>query len=284
MNQTSRRNTAEPAAMAGEARHLDTARSDRSVWLMKCPPVVSRAWQEAASASASATGASASDAGGANPNPNPVVAKVVLSLDPLQDDQPHQIKMEMVQAGSDNAPKSYSLNMHNDIVPMCIFSESNQGKLVCEGKVGNKFDMKPHRENLADYGKLCRERTNMSMVKPRKVEFLPDDTGIRMRPLPGPPVLFGTKAHDKKKTAPVKPSDMKRTRRDPAELQNILFKLFERQPNWSLKQLMHETDQPEQFLKEMLNNLCVYNKRGPNQGTHELKPEYKKFTEDDDAT
>jgi transcription initiation factor TFIIF subunit beta len=129
-------------------------------------------------------------------------------------------------------------------------------------------------------------------------------------------------AQDKKST-PVKPSDMKRTRRDPAELQNILFKLFERQPNWSLKQLMQETDQPEvfsslplvlpkrsisfititkylilksllincfcwisvqQFLKEMLNNLCVYNKRGPNQGTHELKLEYKKFTDDDNAT
>jgi len=67
-------------------------------------------------------------------------------------------------------------------------------------------------------------------------------------------------------------------------MENILFKLFERQPNWSLKQLMQETDQPEQFLKEILNDLCVYNKRGPNQGTHELKPEYKKSTEDNNAT
>lgn len=38
---------------------------------------------------------------------------------------------------------------------------------------------------------------------------------------------------------------MKRTRRDRTEMENILFKLFERQPNWSLKQLMQETDQPE---------------------------------------
>ena len=40
----------------------------------------------------------------------------------------------------------------------------------------------------------------------------------------------------------------------------------------------------QQFLKEILNDLCVYNKRGPNQGTHELKPEYKKSTEDNNAT
>jgi hypothetical protein len=46
----------------------------------ECPTVVSRAWQEAAAA------AQGPDAGGANPNPNPVVAKVILSLDPLRDD------------------------------------------------------------------------------------------------------------------------------------------------------------------------------------------------------
>lgn len=49
---------------------------------------------------------------------------------------------------------------------------------------------------------------------------------------------------DKKKAAPVKQSDMKRTRRDRGELEDIMFKLFERQPNWALKQLVQETDQP----------------------------------------
>jgi transcription initiation factor TFIIF subunit beta len=72
--------------MAEEAKHLETARADRSVWLMKCPTVVSRAWQDAAASSSSA----AAEAAGASPNPNTVVAKVVLSLDPLRDDQPLQ--------------------------------------------------------------------------------------------------------------------------------------------------------------------------------------------------
>jgi len=89
---------------------------------MKCPTVVSRAWQEAAAAATSNP-----EAGGANPNPNPVVAKVVLSLDPLRDEQPTKLKMEMAQTNNGNTPKSYSLNMYNDFVPMCIFSESNQG-------------------------------------------------------------------------------------------------------------------------------------------------------------
>jgi len=52
---------------------------------------------------------------------------------------------------------------------------------------------------------------------------------------------------EKKKQAPAKPSDVKRTRRDRTEMENIIFKLFERQPNWALKALVQETDQPEVF-------------------------------------
>jgi transcription initiation factor TFIIF subunit beta len=64
--------------MAEEAKHLETGRADRSVWLMKCPTIVSQAWLEAAAAAAS---------GGPNPNANPVVAKVILSFDPLSTDE-----------------------------------------------------------------------------------------------------------------------------------------------------------------------------------------------------
>ncbi|CAM0883444.1 unnamed protein product [Alopecurus aequalis] len=259
--------------MAEEAKHLETGRADRSVWLMKCPTIVSQAWQEAAAASNSGV-----------PNPNPVVAKVILSFDPLStDDDPKQFKMEMAQTDNGNTPKNYSLNMFKDFVPMCVFSESNQGKHACEGKVGHKFDMEPHKENLSDYAKLCRERTQKSMIKTRKVHVLDKEhVGVRsMLNLVGVAAQSGPK--DKKKATPTKPFEQKRTRRDRKDLENILFKLFERQPNWSLKHLMQETDQPEQFLKEIMNDLCVYNKRGPNQGTHELKPEYKKSVDDTSA-
>uniref|UniRef100_A0A0E0L4I2 TFIIF beta subunit HTH domain-containing protein n=1 Tax=Oryza punctata TaxID=4537 RepID=A0A0E0L4I2_ORYPU len=245
--------------MGEEAKYLETARAERSVWLMKCPPVVSHAWQGAVSSSSS-------DAAGSNPNP--VVAK---------------FKMEMAQTNTGNTPKSYSLNMSKDFVPMCVFSESNQGKLSCEGKVEHKFDMKPHSDNLVNYGKLCRERTQKSMIKTRKVQVI-EDHRMSLIPLPGMVGLIPSGSKEKKKQTPTKPSDAKRIRRDRRELENIIFKLFERQPNWALKALVQETDQPEQFLKEILNDLCFYNKRGPNQGTHELKPEYKKSTGDTDAS
>eukprot|EP01018_Ginkgo_biloba_P031688 Gb_14522 [translate_table: standard] len=136
---------------------------------------------------------------------------------------------------------------------MCMYT----GKVAVDGKVEHKFDMKPNNQNIDDYRKLCRERTEKSQKSK------------------------GRQLQDKKKaTAPVKAQEMKRTRMDRAELEDILFKLFERQSNWTLKQLVQETDQPQQFVKEVLTDLGNYNKKGTNQGTYELKPEYKKTTED----
>ncbi|GAB2291817.1 hypothetical protein Dimus_026068 [Dionaea muscipula] len=244
---------------------VDTTKADRQIWLMKCPLVISKSWQARAASVP------------ADPHP---VAKVVLSLDPLRSDD---IEFTMEMTGTEVGPRSYSLNMFKDFVPMCVFSENNQGRLAVEGKVEHKFDMKPHNENFEEYGKLCRERTSKSMIKNRQIQVIDNDRGMHMRPLPGMVGLIAVNSKDKKKTAAVKPSDVKRTRRDRGELEDIMFKLFERQPNWTLKQLVQETDQPAQFLKEILNELCVYNKRGANQGTYELKPEYKKAAENTGA-
>ncbi|KAI4374952.1 hypothetical protein MLD38_012884 [Melastoma candidum] len=247
---------------------VETGKADRSVWLMKCPVVVARSWQSRSAA---------------EPHNRNTVAKVVLSLDPLlTPDNPSSLQFTMEMTGSDpgNVPKSYSLNMSKDIVPMCVFSETPQGRVAVEGKVEHKFDMKPNSSSIEEYGRLCRERTNKSMIKNRQVQVIDNDRGVHMRPMPGMIGVISSTSKDKKKLPPVKQSDVKRTRRDRGELEDIMFKLFERQPNWALKQLVQETDQPAQFLKEILNELCVYNKRGAHQGTYELKPEYKKSVED----
>ncbi|MQM11427.1 hypothetical protein Taro_044331, partial [Colocasia esculenta] len=224
-NGSSNRNSGGNNGLGGIGGVLEMGRADRSVWLMKCPAVVSRSWQSVA-ASAAAAGSVAPDSS----VPNPIVAK---------------FKMELAHNDSGNTPKSYSLNMFKDFVPMCVFSESNQGKFAVEGKVEHKFDMEPHGDTIGDYGKLCRERTNKAMIKTRQVQVIDNDRGVLMRPMPGMVGLVPSNSKDKKKVTPVKGSEVKRTRRDRRELENIIFKLFERQPNWALKQLVQETDQPE---------------------------------------
>ncbi|XP_052200388.1 uncharacterized protein LOC127806869 [Diospyros lotus] len=256
----------EKSISSNNGKQLETSKAERAVFLMKCPPVVSRCLQCPPPYSSDAA---------ARP-----VAKVLVSIDPLRpdDDDSSQFTMELAGPQSGNLPKCFSMYKYANFVPMSVFSESSQGELSVEGKVHQKFDMKPHSGNIEEYRKLCRERTNKYMTKTRQIQVIDNDNGTHMRPLPGMLGLKVSGPSDKKKV-PVKGSDTKRTRRDRGEMEEIMFKLFERQPNWTLKQLLHETDQPEQFLKDLLKDLCVYNNKGANQGTYELKPEYKRSVE-----
>ncbi|ESQ27583.1 hypothetical protein EUTSA_v10019027mg [Eutrema salsugineum] len=247
---------------------LDLENADRLVWLMKSPVAVTKAWDKQAHSSSSYYSSSSSE--------SPSLSKIVLSVDFQQPDPSPEFKMEMFGAEFGNMPKSYSMNMFKDFVPMNVMSTVNQVQAAAEGIVENKFDMKPLGEDIEEYARLCRERTSKSMVKNRQIQVIDNDRGVHMRPM-----LVPSNSKEKKKPAPVKQTEVKRTRRDRGELEAIMFKLFEGQPNWTLKQLVQETDQPAQFLKEILNELCVYNKRGSNQGTYELKPEYKKAAEED---
>ncbi|KAL2512761.1 Transcription initiation factor IIF [Abeliophyllum distichum] len=274
-------NAAAEAAKITNICQLDASKAERHVWLMKCPPVVSRAMQNNHLPQPPPPPFSADGAKDPFSNSGPTVSKVIVSVDPLlpnNDFSSTQFTMELAGNAYGNIPKCYSMDMSTDFVPMSVFSESSQvEKLSVEGKIYHKFDMKPHNENIEDYAKLCRERTNKYMTKTRHTKFIDDNSGMhmRMRPMPGTVDSKPSGPTDKKKM-PAKGSEMKRTRRDPEEMEKIVFKLFERQPNWTLKQLILETDQPEQFLKNMLKLLCVYNNKGTNQGTYELKPEYKR--------
>ncbi|KAJ0712819.1 putative DNA helicase [Helianthus annuus] len=162
----------------------------------------------------------------------------------------NQFSMEMAGSETVNMPKSYTLNMFKDFVPMCIFSEANQGEAIISLQA-----------------------------------VIDNDRGLHMRP------MWNGWFDCFQFEAPVKAQEVKRTRRDRGELEDIMFKLFERQSNWALKQLVIETDQPAFTLftaileRDIERALCVqmYNKRGTNQGTYELKPEYKKSVEETGA-
>ena len=55
-----------------------------------------------------------------------------------------------------------------------LFSTDFAGRVAAEGKVEHKFDLKPHNENMEEYRKMCRERTNKSMVKNRQIQVWRD--------------------------------------------------------------------------------------------------------------
>ncbi|KAG7033010.1 tfg2, partial [Cucurbita argyrosperma subsp. argyrosperma] len=210
---------------------LETNKADRAMWLLKCPQVVTRALSNSPD------------------DPSRPVAKVIVSVDPLQsndDDDSSSTEVYNVillwrfwfWIGG-----SLLTIITTEYLPDGINSSFNLGKFTVEGKILNKFDMKPHDQNLDSYGKLCRERTHKSMTKSRQIQVIDHVTGGHMRPMPGMDVLsFG--AAEKKKVVS-KGSENKRLRKERGELEKIIFRLFERQPYWTSKQLIQETDQPE---------------------------------------
>ncbi|XVF23667.1 hypothetical protein REPUB_Repub13aG0059100 [Reevesia pubescens] len=162
--------------MENKESYVQTSKAERSMWLMKCPGLVSDSLKTPPHLCSSSS----------SPSPSQAVAKVILSIDPrVSNDDNTQFTMELVGTETGDAPKLYSMDMTKDFVPMSVFSETSQGKLSVEGKIVNKFDMRPHDENIENYGKLCHERTNKYMNKSRQIQVIDNDNGTHMRPMPG---------------------------------------------------------------------------------------------------
>merc|ERR1712146_811265 len=58
------------------------------------------------------------------------------------------------------------------------------------------------------------------------------------------------------------------------QLEMILFGCFEEQSNWKMEALRQHTKQPVEWLRTVLNDLCVNIKRGPHKNTYQLKKEH----------
>ncbi|GBG90943.1 hypothetical protein CBR_g51547 [Chara braunii] len=193
------------------------------------------------------------------------LGRVRFSFDPLAPKEPPEFMINLAGSEAAGVPKEYSLNFTRDALHMHVFSETPQGMVSVDGRVDQKFDMKP--VGGEEYWKLCRERQGRSMTKLRQIQWTEKRNIL---PVPVPDVT--------KRVTRVKASttEGKRIRQDRNDLEDVVFKLFDEQSYWPLKQLVQKTQQPVAFLKEVLNDLCIYNKRGQHQGTYELKPEYKK--------
>jgi len=63
----------------------------------------------------------------------------------------------------------------------------------------------------------------------------------------------------------------KRVRIDKPQLQSLLFSLFEKKQFWTMKDFVATTEQPQKFLKEVLDEMAVYTTKGENMFTWSLK-------------
>lgn len=67
----------------------------------------------------------------------------------------------------------------------------------------------------------------------------------------------------------------KRERLPREELLNLIFQAFAKYEHWTLKSLVENTKQPQVWLKEVLQEVAILNKRGPYMGSYSLKSEFR---------
>ena len=67
----------------------------------------------------------------------------------------------------------------------------------------------------------------------------------------------------------------KRVRGERAEVESLLLRLFSESRWLSLKQLVEGTQQPINFLKEVMQDMCVRDTKGENKDKYQLKEKYR---------
>lgn len=244
---------------------LDTTRGDRNAWLVKVPKFVSRVFHEAAAASKQAMADDDDMDTDTKEEDEPAIGTVRVFVDPFQEDKTKHMThaiMELTGKEANGVPKQYILANQPSDMPMRVFSDvregttSGQADITLEAKVDLKLDMRPTSIDDVDYHRVSKDRMIQAQTKTRVTQ---SSSEMRFAPLPKARNLirFTDAASNKKE---------KKERMEKKALENVLFGLFERQPYWSLKQLILETKQPVDWLKTNLGEIALLTRRGPNMG------------------
>lgn len=188
-----------------------------------------------------------------------------------------KFRFELDDALNKQLPKVYDMCYTTDELDMVLFSDGPDGSTAVEGRVQQKFDLRPAMDEQGNvdevYRAIARKRFQNISKKSRTIKVLDELPGRveTTRVLPTAGIEHRRKGLEKGAYL----SDLRRTRMEKSDLENLLFRLFERQPSWSFNQLQSETNQPTAYLKEVLNEIALLNRKGPNQYLWELKPDYR---------
>ncbi|GAB5589447.1 hypothetical protein Unana1_04347 [Umbelopsis nana] len=171
-------------------------------------------------------------------------------------------------------PKEYSIKIPSgEVENKYVFASNSHGAATrVVGKIHHECHVSP--ANWKTYRDIMRKRVYEADRPVRSVQVL----GQNSQPIFAPGASSGMPASDFSSFIPSKKPRVdkeKATRMPRNELMDMLFAAFERYPYWSLKGIVEHTRQPMQYLKEILGEICILNKRGPYTSMYQLKAEYK---------
>ncbi|RKO92136.1 transcription initiation factor IIF, beta subunit-domain-containing protein [Blyttiomyces helicus] len=236
---------------------LDVAQMNRKVWLVKVPTFVAKKW------------ASVGDDGAE-------LGRVRIHSDSsTPGSSTPKMTLHMPDAAwAADVPQTYNLTHTSQPVNSYIFTESpDTAKAVnIAGTVKKQATVLPVVDE--DYRMIMKARTKAtSAANSKRVVKMMDVKELRSSDWmagSGGATGGGFASLSKKRSSSEKKERMPRD-----DLLNVLFKCFKEYRYWTLKGLTDRTKQPQAWLKEVLLDASILNKRGPYNGMYELKPEFR---------
>ncbi|ORX54466.1 transcription initiation factor IIF, beta subunit [Hesseltinella vesiculosa] len=180
----------------------------------------------------------------------------------------------------EDIPKEYTVKiLPEEVKNRYIFTQANNGRMflhfcrTMRGKVHHDCTATPSQ--FGTYRNIMRKRAYDAEIPQRSVRILDQDNQPVFVPgasanIPSTGFSDFVVSVGKRKTDKEKATRLPRN-----ELMDVLFAAFDRYPYWSFKGILEHTHQPAQYLKEVLSEICVLNKRGPYAGNYQLKSEFK---------
>jgi len=257
---------------------LDLENSHRGVWLVKVPKYISDRWEKAA-ANTEVGKLRINKIPGQKPDVNFTLADSICapvaglsefdknalvrnSSTSMQIPKEHKFKVSGIAAQTLGVFSHTSVDQETD---------KGGDKLIVEGKVVQRAECCPNNGTL--YSQIKKEAIGKAGKPVREMQRL-DKHVKTFKPIANHAANL---EHERRKK-----TDGKKMRDDKDKVQEILFALFEKHQYYNIKDLAHETRQPMAYLREILNEVCVYSVKPPHRNMWELKPEYRHYKQDEE--
>ncbi|CEG37117.1 transcription initiation factor iif subunit beta-like [Plasmopara halstedii] len=173
----------------------------------------------------------------------------------------------------EDIPTEYRVEISETPLKLKVFSLDGSGRMAIEGTVKNSCTIMALRND--QYSKMCKKRLIKSMVKTRIVQPLEDLPRVKKARIQFTIEKAEAEGEEDDTDSRLWEKSDKKIKMSKDELKNLVFHHFEERDYWPLKELNYHCRQPESLLKEILKEICVYHRKGPNKSCYELKPQYK---------
>lgn len=228
---------------------VDTTKQ-RDVWLVKVPKYLAKSWEGVPG--------------------NSELGKLFIPTQP-GDKKPIKFiaNQSLVKSNGDTLPSEHVMTLQpTSHQRMVVLSRSKDDKISFDGDVKQKGEVKPNADSA--YMKL-KSLSIKEAAKPKRLTQIINEEVASYKPRGAAQLALEAEQRKKKEEA------RKTIREDKEVVQGRLFKAFEKQQYFNIKDLVRLTAQSTPYLKEILKEICNYCSSGAHKNMWELKPEYRHY-------